>query len=101
MVWKDTLEATPPEIRLVTKRRGGAEHAQCLPPPTPSPAGTRGSKAKKDQRLSSNSLLQMERLPHETREEDPPPQYLCLSVSFMLPSWCSTQQPKGTLPDLP
>ena len=71
-----------------------------FPPSTPSPAGTRGSKAKKDQRLSSNSLLQMERLPHETREEDPPPQYLCLSVSFMLPSWCSTQQPKGTLPDL-
>lgn len=32
MVWKDTLEAMPPEIRLVTKRRGRAEHAQCLPP---------------------------------------------------------------------
>ena len=30
-VWKDTLGATPPEMRLVTKRRGGADHAQCLP----------------------------------------------------------------------
>lgn len=67
---------------------------------SPPPAGTRGSKAKKDQRLSSNRLLQTERLPHETREEDPPPQHLCLSVSFMLPSLCSTQRPKGTVRDL-
>lgn len=86
MVWKDTLEATPPEIRLVTKRRGGAEHAQCLPPNSflrPLP-GTRRSKAKKDQRLSPNRLLQTEHLPHEIREEDYPPQHLCLSVSFMV-----------------
>ena len=65
---------------------GGAEHAQCLPPNSflrPLP-GTRRSKAKKDQRLSSNRLLQTEHLPHEIREEDYPPQHLCLSVSFMV-----------------
>lgn len=36
---------------------------------SPPPAGTRGSKAKKDQRLSSNRLLQTERLPHEIEKK--------------------------------